>query len=217
MVGYRTPEQLREQHIKDMGPELGPIYNALTNDVTWLHAKWNQYRQLYAHSPERVTLLNEVGGFFFRIVQDTLFENVALHVARLADPPRTRNKDNLSLQRLSEAIHDSALAADVRGLVNTALAACKSFRAWRHRSIAHRDLTLVLATSSDPLPGVSRAEVESALAAIRAVLNRLETHYWQSEIAYEHFIPRDGDTDSLIYYLEAGMKTVEARQSRDVR
>src|SRR5713101_3053694 len=114
MAAYRTAYQLREQRIKDMGQELGLIYDALTNEVAWLHAKWNQYRQLYAHSPERVALLNEVGGHFFGMVQDALFESVILQVSRVTDPPQSvRKKDNLSLQGLSGTIPDRALAAKV--------------------------------------------------------------------------------------------------------
>lgn len=194
-----------------MGPELGPIYHALTNEVAWLHAKWNQYRQLYAHSAERVALLNDVAGHFFGIVQDVLFEDVLLHLARLTDPLQSIGKDNLSLQRLPEAVPNPAVAADVKALVDAALAACESARAWRNRRLAHRDLALALATSSDPLPGISRAHVESALAAIRAVLNRLEAHYWDSETAYEHFITEGGEADSLVYCLYAGTKAEDSR------
>ena len=66
-----SAEQVREKHLRNMGPELGPIYHALWNEVAWLHTKWNQYRQLYAHSPERVTFLNGVASHFFGVVQDT--------------------------------------------------------------------------------------------------------------------------------------------------
>lgn len=214
MAGYRSPEQVREQVLHDMGPELGSIYYTLANEVSWLHEKWNQYRQLYAHSAERVTLLNQVAGHFFGIMQIVLFEDILLHLARLTDPPQSAGKDNLSLQRLLKNIPDPAVAADVGALVDAALAACESARVWRNRRIAHRDLGLALATSSDPLPGISRANVESALAAIRAVLNRLEAHFWNSETAYEHVITPGGEADALVHCLCAAVKGKEGAWNR---
>ncbi len=137
--------------------------------------------------------------------------DVLLHLARLTDPPQSAKKDNLTLQRLPGAVPDPAVTADVRALVGTALAASDSARAWRHRRLAHRDLALALAASSDPLPGISRVDVESALAAIRAVLNRLEAHYWDSQVAYPDLVTEGGDADSCVYYLRVGMTAEEAK------
>src|SRR2546430_16292006 len=63
--------------------------NALWNEVAWLHAKWHEYKELYGEKPPRLELLNRASGFFFRIVQDTLWENTLLHLARLTDPSRS--------------------------------------------------------------------------------------------------------------------------------
>ena len=111
-------------------------------------------------------------------------------------------------------LKDSALSAELKGLVEAALKVCESARAWRNRRLAHRDLALALATASDPLPGVSRAEVEAALQAIRVVLNRLAAHYWNSETAYQHFIASGGEADSLVYYLRKGIRAQERRMER---
>ncbi|MFH0872748.1 MAG: hypothetical protein V1878_09720 [bacterium] len=58
MAENKTSAQVREQHIRDMGPDLGAVYNALYNDVTSLHARWTLYQQLFAKSAERIELLN---------------------------------------------------------------------------------------------------------------------------------------------------------------
>ena len=208
-----SAEQVRDRHIRDMGRELGCVYSALMNDVTLLHAKWRQYKQLYAHSRERVALLNEVSGYFFGVVQRTLWENVLLSLARLTDPPKSVGKDNLTLERLPDLIGNPKLACELKGLVEAVHKACKSARTWRHRRLAHSDLGLALASSSDPLPGVTREEVEAALEAIRAALNRLAAHYWQSEMDYYPVIPHGGDGDSLVYFLDQGVRA-EARQRK---
>jgi AbiU2 len=115
MAEHKSAEQVLEQRIRAMGTDLGTLYHALTNDVAWMHAKWDQYQQLYMHSPERITLLNSVAGAFFGIIQDTLFENVILHLARLIDPPQSMGKDNLTLRRLSAVISNEPPAPPLAG------------------------------------------------------------------------------------------------------
>jgi hypothetical protein len=80
--------------------------------------------------------------------------------------------------------------------------------------LAHHDLALAIATHTDPLPGISRADVEAALDAVRTVLNRIQQRYWGSATAYQHFITRGGEADSLVYYLRAGLAAQERRLER---
>jgi len=214
MAEYKSAEQVLEQHIRDMGAEFGALYNALTNEVAWVHAKWTQYQQLYGRSLERITLLNEVAGHCFGVIQDALLEDVILHLARLTDRPQSRGKDNLTLRRLPALISDMQLAARVKALVEATLAACESACAWRDRRLAHRDLALALASATEPLPGISYTDIKTALAAMRAGLNCVESHYWNSETAYEHFLTEGGDADSLVHYLSKSVRAEERRRER---
>src|SRR2546428_12671386 len=100
MARNLTAGEVREEHLASMGPHLGPVYNALWNEVAWLHAKWHEYKELYGEKPPRLELLNRASGFFFRIVQDTLWENTLLHLARLTDPSRSAGRQNLNLFQL---------------------------------------------------------------------------------------------------------------------
>jgi len=214
MAAELSAEQVREKHIRDMGPELGPVYHELSDEVAWLHAKWNQYRQLFGQTEERVELLNKVGSHFFRIVQDALWDNVILHLARLTDPIKSSGKDNLTLRRLLDVISDATLKQEVEALIDTALYSSLFVRDWRNRRLAHIDLSLALQSGVKPLPGVSREKVENALSAFRSVLNKLAVKYWQSETAYEHFIVMGGDGNNVIYFLRAGLKAEDARRER---
>jgi hypothetical protein len=159
-----------------LGPILGPLYRGLCQEVTWLHAKWKQYRILFAESPERIAILNEAAGFFFHVIQDVLWEDVVLHIARLTDRPTSAGKDNLTLLRLEGAVSDRVLSAEIAVLVDQARSATEFARAWRNRRLAHRDLSLAIGTGATPLPGISRADVESALASIRSTVNKIESH-----------------------------------------
>jgi AbiU2 len=214
-VAEESAEQVRARHIRDMGHELGAVYHALWNEVAWLHTKWNQYRQLYAHSPERVSFLNTVAGQFFAVVQQTLMDDILLHLTRLTDPPRSVGKDNLTLLTLPELPIGPALASELKGLVQAAHRACKSMRSSRNQRIAHTDLSSALTSTFDPHP--KRIEVEAALGAVRAVLNRLEMHYWQSETLYQDVLPAGLEAESLVYYLRKGSQARKRQMERLVQ
>jgi len=202
--------QVHNEHLRILGPTLGPLYHALYNEVTWLHAKWKQYGLLFAESQERVDLLNEVAGFFFLLIQEVLWEDIILHIARLTDPPQSVGKDNLTLLRLAEAVHDPALSAQIASLVEQARTEAEFARVWRHRHLAHRDLNLAVDRQAAPLPGVSRESMERVLEAIRAVLNKIEGYFWQSQVAFTRFLAPD-DAERLAYYLKVAIDA-EGRQ-----
>jgi len=206
VIGKKTGDEVLGEHVRAMGQELGLVHNALYNELSSLHARWVLYCQLFAKSPEQLALLNEVAGFLFHVLQNVMYENVILGLARLTDPPCSVGKDNLTLCRLQDLILDASLRLEVEDLVQKALAACQFARDWRNRRIAHNDLALLLAASTDPLPGISRNDIEGALDAFRKVVNRLEQHYRGSTVAYEHVILGLGTGDSLISYLKKGVQ-----------
>jgi hypothetical protein len=209
-----SAEEVKEQCLRTMGPELGSVYDAFRNEVLRLHMKWNQYRQLYARSSQQIDLLNQAAGHFFGLAQEIMLENVVLHLARLSDREKTGGRGNLSLRILPSLVLDEHLAAEVDVLVNAAISSCQFTRAWRNRLLAHRDLEISLASSGEPLSGVSRAEIEDALASIRAVLNRLSRHYMGSETNYRLVIAYGRDADSLVDYLRLGIRAEEKRFER---
>ena len=214
MGRQKTADEVRNEHLQVLGPELGTFYHALQNEVTWIHAKWLEYRKLYAGSEKRVDLLNRVAGFFFRVVQDVLWEDVLLHIARLTDPLKSAGKPNLTIHRLAELIPVPNVAEDVRQLVHVAAGKCAFARDWRNRHLAHRDLDLAMENKqATPLPGVSRQVVTEALAAIAAVLNRVESHYFHSEVAFGHFLAHD-DADALVHHLALAIQSVKQKRER---
>jgi hypothetical protein len=209
-----SAEEFLEQCLRGMGAELGGIYNALRTDVIRLQMKWNQYRKLYAQSPEQIELLNQVAGHFFGLIQGIMLEDVVLHLARLSDREQTARKENLSFRRLPALVLDEQLASEVAALVEAAVNACEFTLSWRNRHLAHRDLALSLASSVDPLPGISRAQIEGALESMRALLNRMSIHYIGSETAYQIVMTHGRDVGSLVHYLGLGLRTEEKRLER---
>jgi AbiU2 len=212
MAAYRTSEEVRAEHIAKMGDQLGKAYNALYNELAWLFIKWRQYEELFGKKPERIDLLNEAAPLFFRLLQDTLWEDILLHVARLTDAVASRGKENLTVRQLPLLV-EPALQAETEALVKAAVEKAEFAADWRKRHIAHRDLKRVLAEKPDQLAPASRLKVKQVLESLAAIMNRVDQHYFGSETAYD-FGPDYGDAVSLFYVLRNGLEAEHARRRR---
>ena len=213
MGRHVSKEEVEQEHLQAFGPTLGPLYHALHNEMTWLHAKWLEYRKLYAKSEKRSDLLNGTAAFFFRVVHDVLWEDVLLHIARLTDPPKQGKFENLTLLRLPEAVPDQRLSDELRNLVKNALDRSQFARQWRDKHLAHSDLSLAINVKAAPLPRVSREHVEKALSCFRRILNRLHDSYLDGQVAYELSLAAD-DADALVHHLAVAARSEERRRQR---
>ena len=211
----RTPAEARADYERQMGPELGSTYGQLWQEVAWIHSKWEEYVVLFGTSPERVALLNEAAPSFCRLIQDTLWEDVLIHIGRLTDRPSTggKGRDNLSLLALPELVDRPPTKAKVESQIGVCLASSAFARDWRNRHIAHRDLRLALGSSSLPLAAASRAMVVNALQDMTAVMNCVAKEYLDSTSFFESG-PSIGGALELLYVLRDG---VAARKDRLAR
>ena len=200
-----TRDQVRNRYIQAMGSMLGPLYFELSNQVAWLHLKWQQYLALFAKDPGRVDLLNRAAPLFFWILQKTLLDDVLLHLARLTDPPRSAGRDTLTIRRLPGLVEDAGDKVVVQELLELTLERCQFAREWRNRRLAHIDLLTLRKQHPEPLPDASRRDVENALQATRNLLNWFEGHYRDGEVIYG-VLREPGDADSLIYHLKRAME-----------
>ncbi|HET7286256.1 MAG TPA: hypothetical protein VFI71_02260, partial [Pyrinomonadaceae bacterium] len=161
----------------------------------------------------RVALLNRAAPRFARLIQDTLWEDVVLHIARLTDPPQSAGKLNLTVQSLATHIRDSATRARVAELVTRAIEQSEFCRDWRNRHLAHRDLHLALARGAEPLRSGSRQSVREILQTLREILNSVSSRYLSSTTHFE-FESDAGGALSLLYVLDDGLRLEEARRER---
>ncbi len=188
----RSMDEIRSGYISEMGQELGASFYELYRKLVELHVLWQQYRQLFGGDADTVHLLNRTSGLFFKIVQDELWDSVLLGVSRMTDPPTTGKKKNLTIQSLPPLISDTKLKGEVQDLCDKALVAAEFAREHRNKRIAHQDHDYLSNRNSDPLSGISRTLVEEMLAALRAVLNRLDLHFRDSTVMYEEFVDESG-------------------------
>jgi hypothetical protein len=200
MASTTSPEETLSIYKTAMGDRLGTIYYAIYCEVVFLYARWGQYRDLFAAGKETIDLLNRHGPFLFKVLQDSLWEQTLLHVARLTDPPRSRDNENLSIDQLVELIQDEPLKKEANRLALICKEKAKFAREHRNKRIAHRDLGHALKEAPEPLSGVSRAHVEEMLTSLVDLLNLLERHYKNSTSMFKPFGP--GGARSLILDLK---------------
>ena len=214
MSEHRTAEEVKQRHIDVLGEDLGVLYHALWNELAWLYSKWGEYEELFGKKPSRIELINKVAGHFFRIVQDSLWEDCLLHIARLTDPPKSAGKENLSIRRLPDLIEEDVLKRKVAELVEISIDKAEFCRDWRNRRIAHKDLGLALSTGAEPLKPASQAKVKEALRAISDVMNAISAHYMDSTTFYEGVGGSPGGAISLLYVLDDGLRAKEEWHAR---
>jgi hypothetical protein len=209
----RTAAQAEIDNIAKMGREIGTVYSALWQEVAGIHKKWAQYVELFGTNSARIDLLNQAAPSMFRTVQDTLWEDVLLHLARLTDPPKSMGRANLSVRQLAFLVTGSPIGSNVELRANAALGACEFARDWRNRKLAHHDLELAMGQGVQSLAPASRAAVKVALTALTEVLNTVSAHYGDSTTKFDHG-PGSEDAASLLYLLRDGLRSHADRRAR---
>jgi hypothetical protein len=206
MNAYKTDDQYRAEHIREMGEPLGTVFNALYSELLWLNVKWVEYVELFGVNPERIELLNGTAPAFFGIVQDVLLKDIMLQVARLTDPvksPGKEEKENLTVQELPNLVRPE-IKGSIQRLVEEAKARTEFCRQWRNRHIAHSDRALALKHKhATPLPAASREKLREALHAIANILNAVSGPYGFAPSLFEHTIPALGGAGSLLEVLNS--------------
>jgi hypothetical protein len=150
-------------------PEFDESRKRLWDEIVMLHDVWDQYEELFAHSPDRVRMLNACAGWFFNLTQRVLLRETILGISRVTDPAKMRAFENLTLEFL---LRDPALAdlpvveADLRAAITKAVEAATSIRKHRNKYIAHLDRRTAIGTPDEPLPGLPRGSLEAAIKAI---------------------------------------------------
>lgn len=194
---------------KTFPPDVKEIHEELSQEVSWLHAQWGLYCELFATSQETLALLNEAAGGFFHLVQKSLFSTVVLGICRLTDSAiqitaKNRN-ENLSLHRLVLVLdrpEHHALCAEVSKMLEDSQSAWKAMRTLRHKQLAHSDLPTHRGTL--PLPPITKNQIDEALAAIASIMNRIDVHFLESETAYGYPIYMGG-APALIRVIRDGL------------
>jgi hypothetical protein len=211
MSDVRTAEEVRAAKHTAMPNQLGELHYLLAHDLTVLHFKWRTFIELYCTSEERIELLNATAHHFFSDLQGILWEDVLLHINRLTQKATTFGHENLTIEQLLTHVSDDALKGRLKVLIEAAKAKCDFAQDWRNRHIAHRNLPPLDGRTPEPLASATRQNVEDALAAVRATMNAVESHY---EHATTHYpgIESPYGAGALIMFLQKGFEAMQREE-----
>lgn len=218
MTRPNSEEEIQKRCIEGMGLELGELYFLLWRELVLLQVNWQKYRSMFASGKSSIDLMNATAPRFFRDLETSLWHAALLHLCRLTDPPKSAGAPNLTVMQLPLAVEsDGGLAQTVGELATLARKRTSFARAWRNKLLAHRDLDRAKAPGVNPLPTASRDRVEAALSALRAVLNHVEHHYHETQVAYDHVVMGPGGVSSLFHYLRLGREAEAGGKARPKR
>jgi hypothetical protein len=206
MGDYEAEDESRADSVAKMGAALGNIRYELFSQIALLHIRWKSYRAFFAGSQGIIDLLNATAPSFFYDLERIMWEDVLLHLCRVTDPQETMKKGNLTIQRLAPLVSNLIVKKELEILIDTAIAKTAFARDWRNRRLAHTALPPMPGEVAKPLATASRQHVEEALAAIRAVMNRLESHYLGCPVLYEQVFEPLGGPASLLAILRGGLE-----------
>lgn len=185
--------------IKNMSENVEKILQAISDELGNLHLKWLFFLQLYDEKEEIIDLLNESAPMFFGVCQSIFLNDVILSISRLTDPSQTDNKANLTLEQLLDAIDPSCnqLKTELKAILSHIKCNSDFARVSRNRRVAHTDLKTYFQEHPEPLPDTTKEKIEEVLFGLRDFINKVELHFLQREIGYEHLDVLDG-ANSLI-------------------
>ena len=209
MGSHKSPEEIYEEFLRACGPRLAPFFYAFFKELASLHDKWHTYRVLFGTTPERFDFLYEMAPGFFRTIEDALWDDVLLHIARLTDDA----KRNLSVKQLPALVKGTPIRTVVVSRVRAALDAAAFLIEWRNKGLAHLDLRHATGQESRRLTRGSRKDVETSLATLRDVFHSVEEHFLKSETAFEH-TQGLGGAETLVYRLAVAREAERARARR---
>lgn len=199
------------------GYDTEKAFNAIVNEVYALHCGWSAFAQFFAHSPERVNLLNEVMPDLLGWLHEILIRNVFIRISRLTDPAASKHGESLVLRR---AVSDLSLPnshpsrREVAQMLRDLDRAVKDIRVHRNKLVAHIDLRARL--DQKMLPNVTGLTVEDAITRITRVVYRVSVARGGSSIRFDKMVT-DDDGSTLHALLLLGMEKKNADLSAMVQ
>ena len=199
-------EDVKSNYVSKMGVGLGTPYFALWKEIANLYGTWSEYVALYGADETRIKDMNTVAPYYFGLIQNVLWENVILHIARITDSCTTSGRANLTIQQLPGLIDNMELRTEVDEVIKEAKAKSLFCRDWRNRHIAHTDLTLATIEDAEPLGSASRLKVTQALSSIADVFNAVGRGYSCPTVIFDLNNSEPGGALSLMKIVEKAAK-----------
>ncbi len=170
----------------------------LCQDVASLQQKWDFWQELFGKRQNAIFLSNLVPASF-NIILETLQNDITMAIYRLSDPPRSMGQENLSFATLAKN------CIEIEGLtdrISEFRRMCEPVRQRRKKRVGHRDLNSVINPLENPLPNISKDQIDMIINNASNILNFILKHYEDAEM-YFHAACRGG-AEELIFWLNEG-------------
>jgi len=170
----------------------------ITDEIYYLHAVWNIRCELVRDS-HRIEVLNASSGFVWRIIHDSLIDQVILGIGRLNDKPSFGiGKDTASLRTLFSKLEVLDRRADLEHMIEDELPNLDKVKRYRDKRVAHSDLNL------EDTVFLQVEDIEDALAAIRLMMNEYRRRTNKNPMCFQSVDAENGE--HLIRTIWAGLK-----------
>lgn len=174
---------------------------------------FREYNTMFGTTRERIDFLNQVAPVFFKMIFETLWSEILMHMTRISGPAVTRINGaefhNLTIRGLPDLV-DEAAQRTITAMVKTAVDAAKFAQPVRNKVLAHRDLQVALSPDTAGLTMGGRSQVSEAVAAIEAVVDAVGAHYDSIRTSFVHNIGW-GIADDLIEMLQLGYQAQQEK------
>jgi len=211
MQSDKTSMEITNLTIEKLGDEFGTLFNNLINEVSWIQFLWLEFNELFGKDEQRVNMLNKIAPDFFQMTQTILLESILLAITRITDPEESNiggeTKRNLTIKAIPKYIIDNPkFKKKINRKIEQIMDISSSFRDWRNRHIAHKDLILSIKNhDSKPLKTLTRQDIRLTVERFHQLFNDLEIYY-QLPKSYFDLMIIGKSSSTLIYYLENGIK-----------
>ena len=159
-----------------MPSEVAAQFDPLFKEILWLTSKWSEFNKLYAADKETIELINRSAGYFFVIVQDTMWDDLLLHLARLSGPEKSMGKANLSIFQIATTVEIEPLKTKLKTMLKERDTVFSFTDDHRNKRLAHHDLGVAIEGVSS-IPGSSRLQIRKAIEFLQKFASAIYEHY----------------------------------------
>ena len=156
-----------------MLPIMQDHYTLIRPELIVLCTRWGLWKSLFMDG-DAVERLNQVSGVAAGSIQDSLFRDIALTLARLLDPPQQGRNENASVQQLTGGELPEELEA-IR----------KRVAAIRNKRLAHNDAP-AMREETRLHYGFTDEDVDDAIARVTQIVNEAECAATDATTCYEY-------------------------------
>ncbi|EJL7002277.1 hypothetical protein O1B18_003515 [Vibrio cholerae] len=193
-----------------MNQKLEKSIRKLLDDASYLHYRWELYKQLFASNSHRVDIINKTAPNIFVEFELLIIDYIVLEFSKLTDPAKSGKNKNLTLEFLVSEVSRidgcEALSQKLRTILDEINRHASIFRKIRHKKVAHSDLVTLLGTANSLLPGILVEDVERLLSLVAEFMNEVESYFFDSETCYdEGMTSYSCDGRALVMYLQKAL------------